>query len=142
MKVYLAAMYQWMEAIKAKRELFHAAGFESTAQWLDGDEEKQLNRHSAATMDLDDVDRADALVLYTLAKGSKFSSGGRFVEFGYALAKDKKIIIVGDRENVFCHLDHVTVVDTTEDAIVVLKSWRDWLNAQLRLDDNFNNGSG
>lgn len=123
-KVYLAAMYQWMEAMKVKRELFREAGFESTAQWIDGDEEK-LSRHDAATMDLADVDRADALVIYTLKKGSMFSSGGRFVELGYALAKGKFVIVVGDRENVFCHLDYVIVVETTEAALAALQIWRE-----------------
>jgi hypothetical protein len=49
-----------------------------------------------------------------------FSSGGRFVELGYAIAQRKWIIVVGDRENVFCHLDYVCVVETTEQAIEVL----------------------
>ena len=122
MKIYLAAMYQWMDKMKVERDSFRAAGFEVTAQWVDNAEENSAKtRHDAAQMDLDDIARADALVLYTLPKGTGFTSGGRMVEFGYALGLGKWIIIVGDRENVFTCLDYVCVVQTTEEAISVLK---------------------
>lgn len=122
MKIYLAAMYQWIDKMKVERDLFRAAGFEVTAQWVDNAEENEAKtRHDAAQMDLDDVARANVLVLYTLPKGTAFTSGGRMTEFGYALALGKWVIVVGDRENIFTHLDYVCVVDTTEEAIAVLK---------------------
>lgn len=123
MKIYLAAMYAQMEMMKAKRDQFRAAGFDITAQWIENAEENEAKtKHDAAQMDLDDIDRSDALVLYTLNKGTMFSSGGRMTEFGYALAKGKWLIVVGERENVFCELDYIAVVKTTEEAIDILKS--------------------
>ena len=123
MKVYLAAMYKWMDRMKVEREKFRHFGFDVTAQWIDNTEDAK-ERHDAAQMDLEDIDRADVLVLYTLDHGTMFSSGGRMVEFGYALAQRKWVIVVGDRENVFCHLNYVCVVPTTEDAINVLLDLR------------------
>lgn len=122
-KVYLAAMYQWMERMAVERARFRAAGFVCTSQWIDNGEEEVAikTRHDAAQMDLDDIDLADALVLYTLDHGTMFTSGGRMVELGYALAKNKGVFIIGDRENVFCHLNQVVICKDTYDAIAKLK---------------------
>ena len=115
-------MYQWMDEMKVARDQFVASGFEVTAQWVDNAEENEAKtQHDCAQMDLDDVARANVLVLYTLPKGTGFTSGGRMVEFGYALGTGKWIIVVGDRENIFTYLDYVCVVSSTEEAIEVLK---------------------
>ena len=119
MKVYLAAMYSWMDKMESARDQFAAAGFEVTSQWIDNGPDAVIG-HDMAQMDLDDIDRANVLVLYTLPHGTGFTSGGRMTEFGYALGRQKWVIVVGDRENIFMHLDYVCVVDTTEEAIEVL----------------------
>jgi hypothetical protein len=50
--------------------------------------------------DLTDIGAAEVVVSFTGAGGK----GGRHVEFGYALATGKRLVIVGQRENVFhCH---------------------------------------
>lgn len=123
MKVYLAAMYQHMEAMKLRREEFKAAGIGCTAQWIDNKEDSfKDSLHDAAQMDLNDIDAAEVFVGYTLKKGTMFSSGGRMVELGYAIAKGKWIILIGDRENVFCHLEYICVVSSTDEAIQVIKN--------------------
>lgn len=127
MKVYLAAMYQWMDRMKEERERFRAAGFEVTSQWIDNGEESVaiVTRHDAAQMDFNDIDLADILVLFTLDHGTMFSSGGRMVELGYAMAKGKAVFIVGDRENVFCHHDTITVCKDVDDALTKVGLYRD-----------------
>lgn len=118
MKIYLAAMYQWMDRMKIEREKYRAAGFEITSDWIESDAVNQArSRHENATLDLDGVKRADVFVLYTLPIGTMFSSGGRMTELGYAIAKGKRIILVGERENVFCHLENILTFNTTVDAI-------------------------
>jgi nucleoside 2-deoxyribosyltransferase len=121
MKIYLAAMYQWMDKMKIEREKYRAAGFEITADWIESDEVNQARSHNEnATLDLAGIDNADVFVLYTLPVGTMFSSGGRMTELGYAIALNKRIIIVGERENVFCHLDNIVEFSTTEDVIAHL----------------------
>jgi nucleoside 2-deoxyribosyltransferase len=71
-------------------------------------------------MDLDDIDRADALVLMTMPVGTMFSSGGRMVELGYAIGTGKRIFILGPRENIFCHLPRVIQCETVDDLLYVL----------------------
>ena len=119
MKVYLAAPYASMPATREEARHFESAGHEVTARWLNGDEEGK-GEAAGAQMDIDDIERADALVIYTFERGTKFTGGGRFVEMGYALALAKHVVVVGGRENVFCHLPRVAVVGDTLAAIALL----------------------
>src|SRR5262249_40345922 len=64
----------------------------------------------SAAEDLEDIDSADALVLFTQA--GKHFAGGRHVEAGDALGRGKRVIIFGPRENVFYHL--LAVVHVTD----------------------------
>lgn len=110
-----------MELMVKWSMLLHNAGHEVTSKWIRGLEET-MSLPEAAQMDLDDIDRADVVISCTLPKGTVFSSGGRHVEFGYALAKDKLIINVGpNEENIFHHLPQVTIVPTIEEAIRSLR---------------------
>lgn len=119
MKLYLAAMYQHMDQINKERVKFIMAGHIVTSRWLDGTED-HMSLAEAAAMDLDDIDAADALVSYTLPKGTMFSSGGRHVEFGYAIARDKRLFTIGEVENIFHNLGTVTVLSSTEELIALL----------------------
>lgn len=116
MKLYLAAMYAWMEKMREEREKYRARGHVVTSQWIDG-VGPEMTRDAAATMDLSDLEEADALVLYTLPVGTAFTSGGRMVELGYAVGRGKMIYLVGERENVFCHLKAIQVFSSTEDLL-------------------------
>lgn len=102
-KYYLAARFPLrpeMEqyAVAIKNSMLET---QCTASWVFGGEEG-LTRPAIATLDLEDIDRADTFILFTHKYGSKQTGGGRFVELGYAIARDKRIIIIGDYENVFC----------------------------------------
>lgn len=64
-----------------------------------------------ARVDLADVKRADVLVAMNPPGWERAGTGGRHVEFGYALAHGKHMVLVGERSNIFHHLSDVHVVD-------------------------------
>ncbi len=82
--------------------------------WMD-----ELDRQAALT-DLADVTRSSFLVLQTEAPGF-YTTGGRLIEFGYALAKKLTVCIIGRRENVFHYL-------TPEDRVEFFATWEEFYN--------------
>lgn len=106
MKVYLAAKFSSRRRLRPIRTALELLGHPVTSSWLNQDNEndylsKRKREQIIAVQDLADVREADLLILDTLAKTRR---GGREVEFGYALAKDKMIWLVGLRRNVFHEL--------------------------------------
>lgn len=61
---------------------------------------------AAAENDVADVLRADCIVSFTGGGGGR---GGRHVEFGIGVATGKRLVIVGERENVFHTLPQVEI---------------------------------
>lgn len=106
MKFYVAALYSEMNKAKYIANIIESCGHTCTSRWINGDEE-DMHLNDAAQMDLDDIDNCDFLILLTLKKGTMYKGGGRQVEFGYALAKNKRCIVYGDKEHIFCHLNNV-----------------------------------
>ncbi len=113
MKVYLAALFSRRAEMETIADQIKAAGGEVTARWVYGGEEG-LTRAEIAALDLEDVDRADTVVSFTHPRGTMTSGGGRHVEFGYGLAKGKKVVLIGERENVFHDHPSVEVYPTLE----------------------------
>jgi len=126
MKIYLAAPYAGRDILKEHLDFWtdHGHGHEVTCGWVQGTRplgtesygisavstDEEVEAH--ARMDLEDIDRADAVVHYTAqylqsldtSLGSvthNLHSGGRHVETGYAIAKNKPVVILGPRENIF-----------------------------------------
>jgi hypothetical protein len=104
MKIYLATRFSQRERMMEYRTILQASGHEVTSRWLDFidtlpdeahyDAEKHgLDgsghvhdpelRQTIAAMDIEDVMRADAIMLFTRHLGRR---GGMFVEFGAAIA--------------------------------------------------------
>lgn len=100
MKIYVAGLYSKLAELAEESKKLIDAGFEVTATWLQNAEDGLTFEH-VAHIDLNDVDAAAVLILYTEPYGTPVPGGGRHVEFGYALGKGKQIIIVGPRENIF-----------------------------------------
>ena len=114
-RVYLAASFDRHEEIdRYAKRLQRMGTVEVVSQWHDPeanvnaggkaladmtDSERQL----CAEHDLADLERATSLVLFT--PGS--TSGGCHVEFGWALARNLRVIVVGPRTNVFHSLPEV-----------------------------------
>jgi hypothetical protein len=137
-KVYLAAAWSRREEISAIADRLRDVGVEITSNWLTeetalqtGAKEKFLR--DRAYIDLNDVDRADALVRFTdptAIDGSVFAverrllSAARMVEMGYALAKGKTVYVVGGKQNVFDYLGSIVHVQDV-DALVKLLSQED-----------------
>ena len=107
MHVYIAAPNELLEDARLVRTKLKHAGIVVTSRWLNGLESLS---DRCATMDLADVDAADVLLLLNPLNWERSGTGGRHVELGYALARQKKILIVGVRSNVFHYLTDVCVV--------------------------------
>jgi hypothetical protein len=110
--------------LRRYREDLQRRGHTVTSRWLDLPSEDPSPEAQAkcAAIDLEDIYRAETLIAFSEAavrsKPRKHSRGGRWVEYGLALGTGKPVVLVGPRENVFCHLAQVTVYP----------SWQDYIN--------------
>lgn len=132
MKIYLAARFSDRPYMELVADKLKTLGHEITARWIYGGEDG-LTRTQIAELDLDDVDACDTVISFTQPAGTLFKSGGRHVEFGYGLAKGKRLVLIGERENVFHHhskverfdtlnalLERIAIVDTYKTALGML----------------------
>jgi hypothetical protein len=118
MTVYIAGPYQTKAECRAIAETLEGAGYEVTSRWL---YDSQEDSEEAAIVDIVDIERAGALLLYHPAEWAGRGTGGRHVEFGYALARGKRLVILGRAaSNVFHLLSAVERVDTVEEAFPCL----------------------
>jgi len=89
-------------------------GYDITSRWVYGEEEGKTNE-DIAIFDIDDLDDADTVISFTQPYGTMYKGGGRNVEFGYGYAENKRMILIGERENVFHWLPSVEQFNTIED---------------------------
>lgn len=113
MKVYLAAPFGDRLKMKEVADLLNSKGFNIVSRWVYGGE-TGLTRQQVAVLDLADVEIADTVVSFTFPRGTPSTGGGRHVEFGYALARGKSLVLIGDRENVFHHFPNVSLFPTVD----------------------------
>jgi nucleoside 2-deoxyribosyltransferase len=137
MKIYLAAAWSRREEISCVADRLRAVGIEITSNWLT--EESALQTQATekflrdrAYLDLNDVDRADALVRFTdvyidreTHKSQQLVpihliSGARMFEMGYAKAKGKTLYVVGGKQNVFDRLDGVVHIKDVDELYKVM----------------------
>lgn len=112
--IYLAAKYarrEEMEEIAIR--LMNEYGYDITARWVFGGEEGKTYE-DIAVFDLEDVATADTVVSFT-EQPNMYTTGGRHVEFGYAIATGKRLVVIGPRENVFHSFPTVEQFDTLND---------------------------
>jgi hypothetical protein len=114
-KIYLAHNFAARLMLRGTVRLLEANGHEVTSTWITDDSHIDPSKKVAsASVDLVDIDRADALLLFTDQFADR-PSKGKFVEFGYALAKGKKVFIFGvDRNCIFYNLPGVYKLDSIE----------------------------
>lgn len=138
MKIYLAARYSRHPEMREVRTMVEARGFTVTSRWIDchgGQREESFTPETLNSpygpdvcapygkADVDDLIAADCVVAYTgTGSGGK---GGRHVEFGIAMGLQKRLIIVGPRENIFHCLPEVWVVENTGELLDLLANIRD-----------------
>jgi nucleoside 2-deoxyribosyltransferase len=113
-KVYLAGRYPRREEFESYVPRFKEHGYDVVARWVFGGEEG-LSRSDIALLDLEDVAKADEIILFTEPYRSFQTGGGRFVEFGYAIALGKGLTVIGEQENVFIHHPDVRLFKNLED---------------------------
>ncbi len=126
MKIYIAAAsYRQREARNIYRKL-QRRGFEVTSSWVFSRNLGRINLfNQEATRDLEQIDEADLVLALTenpKARHPRYTTGGRHVEVGYALAKGKDLVVVGPRENVFHYLPDVVQFNTLQEAVEHLGS--------------------
>lgn len=150
-RVYLAGRYSRREELLGVRDYLETVGFEVTSRWLNGDhqiddsgtpigdtgeslvegidadERAAILRGKFAQDDVEDTRRADMLIAFTEEPRSSTSRGGRHVEFGIALALQKKIIVVGPRENLFCWLPEVEHYNDWGRAALAITRIKGWI---------------
>lgn len=143
--VYLAGPYAARDKLALYADELQQVGYRIACRWLDETHEihsgtagaaadladEQVNQH--ARHDLEDIDKADIVVAFTsdvLTIPLPFGgSGGRHVETGYALAKGKQVVLIGEPENVFHRMRQVERFKTWHHALVFLAArlvdWHD-----------------
>lgn len=129
LKVYLASRHEDRpDIIKVRKQLIRN-GIGVTSRWLlEGgilktpivENEKEGSLHVLRN-DIEDIDAADVVVVFSPKKAFGNSTGGRHVEFGYALGTNKPLILVGWRENVFHWHPGVICVRRKKDILPYLK---------------------
>lgn len=135
MKIYLASRYGRREELLGYAKDLEEMGHEITSRWITGIHEipgrsesvsdrnsyTEKERAHFAQEAIEDIEEADTLIAFTNPDNSSYSRGGCHVEFGYALAKKKQIIVIGPRENVFHCLPEAWVFATWERFLTVLE---------------------
>lgn len=117
MRVYLAAQFARRVELRGYAEELERHGIAVTSRWLREDYDGLATidplpdevAAQCARDDLADIDASDLVVCFTEAPRSGLYTGGRHVEFGYALARQMPIVIVGPSENVFHCLERDTI---------------------------------
>ena len=130
-KFYLAARYARRDELKGYAAALEAIkGVEVTSRWLQeeapldsnmGDHKIEFYKDTAA-IDIEDIDRAHAVVFFSEDPLVGVPRGGRHFEMGYAHAKGKSVYVIGVKENVFHYRARVYHYDTFEKFLKVIKS--------------------
>jgi nucleoside 2-deoxyribosyltransferase len=102
-------------------------GHKVNGRWLSSTHAQAVwsNREQAmafAIMDLDDLQQADAVILFNQSEVPQ--SPGRNIEFGYALAHGKPVYLIGEQSGVFHYLPLVTHFHKWNDFISFIESWK------------------
>lgn len=112
MIIYLAARYSRFKEMQKVRADLEAIGHIVSSRWINGDH--NLDEHCTSEEklrlvheDIEDLCRADCVMSFTEVPRATNSRGGRHVEFGIGLVLDKRLIVIGPRENVFHHYPSV-----------------------------------
>jgi len=103
--IYLAGRFrdrQFLREVVAEQP--EAAGHVITSTWIRERAENPAKAVANARRDLRQIDAADVLICHCPESRRANSRSGFALETGYAFGCGKKIIIVGERTNIFTHL--------------------------------------
>lgn len=121
-KVYLSGSYSDKLVLTMKASELVTADVFITSRWLFRTEaavKTSSEWREVGMEDLEDIESADTFILVT---GAPSTGGGLFVELGYALAKGKRVVVIGElKGNPFYWLD----------AVERVPDWRTFMNNVL-----------
>lgn len=133
MKLYIAITWKALNYGKHLARLFEAAGHTVTSHYLAPDFNPRVQiddlAREHAERDIAEIEQADALLLVTggaqdcrkgAPQGLDSTTGGRHVEFGYAAALKKLLIVLGPPENCFQTFGAVTFTEEPQEVIALL----------------------
>ena len=124
-KIYLAHNYSAKPLLRVIIDLITEKDHQVTSRWIIWDESELKNEPDAvnATIDIADIDSAEYLIGFIDQLGQT-PGRGKFFEIGYAYAKGKKIILVGDsaafNDSVFYHLAGIQKVNKLGSALAII----------------------
>lgn len=136
MIIYLAARYSRNAEMRSIRDELVLLGHQVSSRWIDQHEGNLLESIVAeklnseprecskyAMIDLQDLEASDVVISFTSEDGG--GKGGRHIEFGWALGKGKRLVIIGPRENIFHTVPWVYFYPTWETfkMSALLKAW-------------------
>ena len=123
MNIYLASRYSRIDELNRYKQQLEKLGQSVTSRWLKGEHQihgadafqstrkTELDSPEKAALfakdDVEDLAAADVVICFTEKPRAESTRGGRHVEFGMALALNKRLIVIGPRENVFHCLPEV-----------------------------------
>lgn len=143
-RVYIAAPFAARDALRDHAAQLTRIGMSCTSDWLQDQTAIASGVGSApdlpdddiakaARKDLENVAAADCIVQFTGlaiealhipgAVGPMLHTGGRHIELGYALARGRKAIVIGNPENIF-QRSLCTVVPNWHEAVLELVALR------------------
>lgn len=124
MKVYIAAPWSARATVVTCLDELAAIGYEPACTWPSSELRAAGTEDSAivAATALEEVRSCDILVLLTRSAldTEHGTSGGRHVEVGIALARRRRVLVVGEPENAFHWLDQVDRAPDWHGAVVHL----------------------
>jgi hypothetical protein len=127
--VYIAARTGRVHEIRARVPDIEQLGYSVIGSWvrsspgLDPLVSTEAGAE-AAESDLSEIRAAGVFVTVTEgAEASAFGRGGRHVEFGVALALEKRILVIGPVEHVFHLARGVVVCSDWSEALATLREW-------------------
>lgn len=120
MNIYLSAKWCRRDEMRQHATTISRLGHAVVSTWLQIDAD--TNPAQAARDDIDDLQASDAFIGFTEAPEGGYTTGGRLVELGWALRAGMPIVLVGPKENVFCHLPAIRFADSIEHAVELLST--------------------
>lgn len=118
-KIYVAAPWAHRPEARDAAAFLVSTGHEVTSHWLnwpEGDHSSPAEQLHEALTDLNDINRADAVILLNDFPPST----GRAIETGYAIAIHKPVVLVGPISSPFHYMPNVKQVSTLREALDVL----------------------
>lgn len=123
--IYIAARFSKRPIANALANCLQQRGMTITSRWVKPETNHILptglfqqasdsERQRFALEDISDLRNCDTII--SLQEEPRNNGrGGRHIEFGYAIALYKKLIVIGPKETVFHHLPEIIWFNTTTD---------------------------